>query len=247
MIVAIPTFDGFVAPCFEAARTFVLARVESASIVAKEIVECSGCEGFGRVQLLRERQVTVLICSGIKAFYRDLLRASGVAVVLNIAGDIETALNDFVAGKSPVGPPKESPVALDDDAPLADLVCWSKDLFATNGYTVVPGDDRAPFPIDLVAEIACPRCGRPVRVAICCGAHMYRTDREIQLLHQVGHDFHACVYVRTGDPEIERLCRRYGIELIDPDGETKPRRRSAKRIPVLLGAVRDHEEASGAR
>jgi hypothetical protein len=213
--------------------------------MSKEIVECSGCEGFGRVQLVRDRRATVLICGGIKSFYRDLLRASGIAVVLNVTGDVEAALTQFIAGRAPVGPPRESPVALDDDLPLADLVCWSKELFTVNGYNVVSNEDLAPFPIDLIAEIPCPRCSRTVRVAICCGAHMYRSDREIQLLHQVGRDFHARVYVRTSDPDIDRLCHRFGIELIDPDGEIRRTRKTAKRIPLLRGVVRDHEAASG--
>ena len=53
MLVAIPKMKDAVAPCFEVARSFVLARIEKGELVSQRILECTGCEGFGRVQTLR--------------------------------------------------------------------------------------------------------------------------------------------------------------------------------------------------
>ena len=244
LIVAIPVFGDEVAPCFEAARNFLIARIADGAVRSTRMVECRGCEGFGRVQLLRESRANVLVCNGIKHFYRDLLQAAGLLVVSHVSASAVGALEDFLSGRLTADADTAEPVDLQDEIPLADLICWTEELFTAHGYAVRKAIEVAPFPIDLVAEIECPVCGKPVRVAICCGAHMYRPEQEIQLFHlHAAHGYHARVYVHPASEQIMRQCRDYAIELIDPDSREFSRDHPvADRIPLLRTAV-GHEGA----
>lgn len=246
MIVAIPKFGEAVAPCFEVARIFLFARIEGGQIISRKILECKGCEGFGRIQLLRDNEANVLICGGIKGFYRDLLQASGLAVISNVSSGVTDALGEYIAGGLAADREVEEPVDPEAEIPLEDLVCWTQELFSAHGYRVSPGSDLAPFPVDLVAEIECPICHKPVRVAICCGAHTYRPEQEVKLLHRAAASgYHARAYVRSSTPQIARCCREYEIELIDPDaGFASCDHPVQGRIPVLQSLVRGHEAAS---
>jgi predicted Fe-Mo cluster-binding NifX family protein len=247
MIVAVPTFDEAIAPRFEVARRFLIVRLEGGKELSSKLIDCAGCEGFGRVRLLREHDVDVLICNGIKSFYRDLLAASEITVIPNVTLPAHEALRQFADGQlQPVAVSAADSSALLDKIPHEDLVCWAKELFEAHGYRVSVAADRAPFPIDLVAEILCPVCQKPVRVAICCGSHTYRSEQEIRQLHRVAvADYHAQVYVHPGSPPIQTCCRQYGIELIDPDAELAgPKRLTGNAIPVLRGPVSGHDRAS---
>ena len=248
MIVAVPTFfDEAIAPRFEVARRFLISRWEGKKELSTQLIECSGCEGFGRVRLLREHGVDVLICNGIKSFYQDILVSSGITVIPNVSLPAHEALRQFAAGQlQPEAVSAADSSALLDKIPHEDLVCWAKELFEAHGYRVSMAEDQAPFPIDLVAEISCPVCRKPVRVAICCGSHTYKSDQEIKELHRVAvADYHAQVYVHPGTPSIQTCCRQYGIELIDPDAELAgPKCLTGSAIPVLRGPVSGHDQAS---
>lgn len=246
MNVAIPKFNETVAPCFEVARVFLISKVENGVTVDQRLFECTGCEGFGRVKLLQENAVDVVICGGIKGFYRDLLQSAGVTVIDNVTGDAADALTRFRNGQlSPVAVDEE-PMSLDGMIPLEDLVCWTRELFTAHGYMVTPGAEAAAFPIDLIAQITCPVCGKSVRVAICCGAHTYRPDQEIQQLHQAAaRDFNARVYVASSSPQVRRLCDQYNIELIDPDAHFAACDHPVSNaIPILQMKITGHEAAS---
>jgi predicted Fe-Mo cluster-binding NifX family protein len=244
MIVAVPKFSDEIAPCFEAAGIFIVALVEQGGI-SKAVKKCEGCEGFARVRLLNENKVDVLICNGIKSFYKDILTNSGIDVIDNITLPVQRALDDYKDGKLKVVSKKSEINGIRLSIPLEDLKCWTKDLFGANGYKISPGNERIPFPIDLVAEITCPVCGKPIRIAICCGAHIYRADRELLEFHRASiSDYQAQVYVHPLIPGLDKLCEEFGIELIDPLADTFESPKTPKRpIPILKKPVSGHEKA----
>ena len=88
MKIAIPKFNSKVAPCFETAKYFLIAEFSKSKQVCSKIITCNGCEGYGRVRFLRDNKIDLLICNGIKNFYRDLLESSGVSVIPEIALEI---------------------------------------------------------------------------------------------------------------------------------------------------------------
>ena len=93
--------------------------------------------------------------------------------------------------------------------------------------------------------MTCPVCNRQIRVAICCGAHIYRADKEIREFHyavRAGYDVQ--VYVHPATQPIMRYCDEYGMELIDPETElANSHKHAARRIPILQKAVPGHERA----
>jgi hypothetical protein len=53
------------------------------------------------------------------------------------------------------------------------------------------------------------------------------------------------VYVRSGSPELENLCRQYRIELIDPDARyARSDHPDSAHIPILQQPVPGHERAA---
>ena len=244
--VAIPRFQEIVAPCFEVAKYFVVTRFADDGRISRETIQCSGCEGFGRVALLRDNRVDVLICGGIKGFYRDMLTTAGVKVIANAGGTVDEILAAYSKGEFGAAG-GEKPVCAEHSIPREDLLCWAKELFTSHGYTVFPGEEKASFPIDLVAEIKCPVCQKPMRVAVCCGAQTYRCDQEIIELHNAARiDFHSRVYVHPATDQIREYCREFNIELIDPNAKYAASDHPVSdRIPILQGPVTGHEAASG--
>lgn len=114
------------------------------------------------------------------------------------------------------------------------------------GYDVTAGPGQDAFLIDLVAKISCPVCDRPVRVAVCCGAHTYRPHQEIAGFHRAtSTDYNARVYVSPSQPTIVNCCHEFGVQLIDPDPEIEIENSEPDSlIPLLKGIVTDHERAS---
>ena len=245
--VAIPQLGEMVAPRFEAASSFVIVTTEGSRIISKESVTCPGTEGFRRFRMLNIHQVSVLICNGIKGSYKDMLISSGVTVIDKVSSEVDRALQGFLSGalRPQEGPIEDLPEPC--TVPHEKLVRSARMLFQKHGFAVSPGPAQGSFLVDLVAEMICPRCRRPVRVAICCGAHTYSANKEITEFHLATQSgYHARVYVCPARPSLLTCCREFGIELVDPDQtglESKPDK--TERIPLLKGAVHEHEQASG--
>ncbi len=246
MILAIPLFNKEIAPCFEAATLFMIAKVTDTRESSSTFEHCQGQGGLNRARLLQSHGVNVLICDGIKGFYKDLLVALGLIVIDRISLPAQDALRMYLEGNIKETEQEPELCKISSVVPLPELISWTRDLFQRHGYTLYEGSDRAPFPIDLVAEMPCPLCNKPVRVGICCGPHSYRIDRELDEFHRASvNAFHAQVYVHPAVPELEKRCREYGIELIDPLSVVLDRDRSSgSKIPLLRGPVKGHEDAS---
>ena len=213
--------------------------------ISSSIVTCSGCEGFGRVRVIQDNNAEVLICNGIRGFYRELLESSGVTVINNVSATITSALDRYLDGDLKVRPHNEELAETSCRIPHKDIICWTKELFESHGYRVSLASENTPFPIDMIACIACPVCGKKICVAVCCGAHMYRIDNEIrEFHHRARGDCHAEVYIHPGYPSVIKQCQEYGIQLIDPNTETANRDRTVPgRIPLLTRPIPGHEKA----
>jgi hypothetical protein len=100
------------------------------------------------------------------------------------------------------------------------------------------------FPIDLTAEICCPVCSRKINIAICCGAHTYRIDRDIREFHFVTPTyFDSQVYIYPGQQDIKTFCKDYGIEFIDPNADVEMEPQPQNIIPILKNVIAGHEKA----
>jgi len=244
--VAIPYLEDRVTPCFEAASNFLIISVEDNHEIGRKSVRCEGDEGLRRIRLLRLHDINVLICNGIKGFYRDLLTSMGLMVISEVSSGVDAALEAYMSGKlKPATVKMGIPTGL-KRCELGEMIDWAKDHFESNGYQIKRGPGPDSFLIDLVAEISCPVCGKPVKVAICCGAHTYRTDQEIQEFNFCAKsNYNSRVFVFPGDDTMAQQCREYGIELIRPFEESEyTKKKLTDKIPVLKFPVEGHEAAS---
>jgi hypothetical protein len=175
-----------------------------------------------------------------------MLMSSGLKVISGVSGSIDTALKSYCRGDLNSFELEASGPAVTEEIQHEVLVCWTRDLFRCHGYDVISGPEEESLLVDLVARIRCPVCCRPVRVAICCGAHTYRPDQEIRRFHHTtptGYDAH--VYIHPGSPAIANCCHEYGIELITPDSEFSDQDAlDSGRLPILRQLVQGHEKAS---
>lgn len=246
MNVAIPELKGAVAPCFEAATSFALVSLQGEQISQESNISCTESGGYRRVRLLLFHNVEVLICNGISASHKDTLTAAGIAVISGVYTSVDEALNDLAQGRLKISQPAEISAGPACRYTHEQLVAWAHQLFVGGGYQVLPGPGEDYFLVDLVAEIDCPVCKRRVRVAICCGAHTYKSQQEIKAFHHAtpaGYD--ARVYVCPAEEQILESCREYGIEVIDPSTSlTSQRTAPERRIPILMTTIAGHEQAS---
>jgi predicted Fe-Mo cluster-binding NifX family protein len=243
--IAIPILDDSVAPCFEVARLFMIAEIAGDQVISSTLKECAGCEGYGRVRFLFEHNIDILICSGIKAFYNDTLSTSGLKIMSGVSGNASDILNSFAAGIQIANTVNNDAAGTVCEIPHDDLVCWTRDLFESNGYRISPKTDSYPPFVDLIAELTCPVCQKAIRIAVCCGARTYDPDQEIREFHYLPlSDFQARVFVFPASAHIEKTCREYGVELINPDSREYSRDRAGQfRIPLLKNPIPGHEKA----
>jgi predicted Fe-Mo cluster-binding NifX family protein len=245
MNVAIPILNNQIAPCFEAARQFEIHSVQNKKIVSSKTIKCLANEAFIRIRLLRLYEVHTLICNGIKNFYRDQLIALGVSVIPNINKPVAVALDLFLHGELKfyvnTGITSECKQFVSHD----DLVRWAEELFKDNGYSVSLLHDEDSYLIDLIAKLDCPVCGRQIKIAICCGAQIYKAEQEIkEFHHNTKTQFNARVYVYLMNPELEKSCSDYGIEFLSPESNLVGTEKIINPvIPILQRPVEGHEKA----
>jgi predicted Fe-Mo cluster-binding NifX family protein len=235
-----------VAPRFEAARSFILFGISKDVIKSKETIRCPGPEGYRRVRMLQIHRVSLLICNGIKGSHIDMLVASGISVLSGISGNIDDVFRRYLEGNLEYDKCQTPDISAPGDISHEELAVQARAIFKQHGYVTHPGPGDDSFLIDFVAELTCPVCGRPVRVAVCCGAHTYRTDIEIAEFHRATlSGYNARVYICPERANISAICRQYGIELIDP-GQVKEQSdiMESDKIPLLRGLIGGHERAS---
>lgn len=242
--VAVSCFGEEVAPCFDTARRFRFWKIVRR--MAREYRELTVEEpgGIERVRLLRRVQADILICNGIDESYRRILETEGCVVIDGVLGSATDALFGFLAGQIQ---PRRHEDALHPQSiqyHTADLVEWTKELFSSLGWEVKSVLQNHWYPVDLWAVRICPICGRPVRVAVCCGAHAYRVDEEIrELKRATASGCDAGVYVHHAIPGVFEICRELNIELLDPEdfGGSWDEKRSSGLMPPLRGPIAGHE------
>ena len=86
---------------------------------------------------------------------------------------VDEALDRFTQGQLAIKRKKLDDIASQSMIHHDELVTEAQTFFKNRGCYIVDGQGQDTFLIDMVAEILCPACNRPVRVAICCGPHTY--------------------------------------------------------------------------
>jgi len=95
MLIAIPVFNGRVAPVFDWAGRLALAGTEG----EPEERDVSDVAPFGRPAYLRRAGVDVLVCGGISSPLGSLVIAEGIELVPGIVGEVAGVLAAYRQGK----------------------------------------------------------------------------------------------------------------------------------------------------
>ncbi len=242
--IAVSCFGEEVAPCFETARRFRFWEIADGEALRYRELEAEGEDALSRVRLLRGVETQVLICNGISDRIREILEAEGCTVIDGVLGSATDALFGYLAGRISPRPRTATPPPEQVQPHTADLVDWTVNLFRDLGWVVKRVEQDSLLPIDLTAERACPVCGKPVRIAVCCGAHAYRIEEEIRELKRItAAGYHARVYVHHALPGLRDTCRDFEIELLDPRDFTPSGSARGQRgnLPPLKGRVTGHD------
>jgi predicted Fe-Mo cluster-binding NifX family protein len=240
MNLAIPTYKDELAPCFEAANHFQVFVVENGKVMKERFLDCRESGPIARLRLLKRANINILLCNGIRSFYKDMLEAENRKVFKNLSGKINDVLALFLKGgitsSAKIENGKEVPCLFE----LGELVELTREFFASNGY-VIEGED-SDFPVDIIAAMKCPRCKKRIRVAVCCGGHIFSWEKEIRELRSISDNYDAAVYVHAPQMPVIKTCRDFNINLLDPWILENPGKSELRGpLPILEIPVRGHE------
>ena len=241
--IAVPCFGEEVAPLFGAARRFRIWDIEDGSVVHYRELALDDDGPLARTRLMRTIEADVVLANGIESQLRQLLEAENRTVIGKVIGTATDALYGYLAGQITAISP--DPSSKNTGLQTADVTAWTEDLLRSTGWKIRVVHEPEIFPVDFIGEKNCPICGKPVRIALCCGAHAYRVDEEIREFHRVtAGGYQARLYVHQAIPTVARTCAEYGIELLPPDrfaalAEGAPEPHD---LPPLRGPVAGHPE-----
>jgi predicted Fe-Mo cluster-binding NifX family protein len=241
--IAIPCFGEEVAPCFEAAHRFRAWTIENGEVSHYQELEIEdSAEALDRVRRLERLATNVLICNGIGTSYAAFLSGKGCDVVSGVVGPAQDALFGYLVGcyQAATGSFSGRP-----HSHTADLVSWSTELFARLGWTIRHDVSPYIYPIDFAVVRNCPVCLKPIRAAICCGAHAYRIEDELKEFARVtAGSYHTRVYIHQAHSGLASTCRDYRIELLDPNTFSSFQNEShpPEGVPPLRDAVAGHDQ-----
>jgi len=99
MKVAIPRFEGNVAPWFEHSATIAIFTIKGGRLVNRLELAVQSREEIDRIRLLCDQKVDTLICGGVQDVFEDLLRAKGIKVISWVSGSVDSLLESFIRGE----------------------------------------------------------------------------------------------------------------------------------------------------
>ena len=99
MKVAVPRMGEHVAPCFEYCATMSVFTVEGREIVDQIDFPLTSTEPLDRLRLLRDQNVSAIICGGVQDTYEDLVRANGIDVIAWVTGNVDDLLRLYLQGQ----------------------------------------------------------------------------------------------------------------------------------------------------
>ena len=97
--VAVPRMGENVAPCFEYCATMSVFTVEGGRVVDRIDFPLSSTEPLDRIRLLRDQNVSTIICGGVEATYESMVRAGGIEVIAWVSGTVDDLLELYLRGQ----------------------------------------------------------------------------------------------------------------------------------------------------
>lgn len=104
MKIAVTYENGMVFGHFGHTAEFKIFEVVDGKVVRSEVVDTNGSGHGALAGFLMQRGVDTLICGGIGGGAINALSNAGIKVYGGVSGDVDTAVNNFVAGKLEYNP-----------------------------------------------------------------------------------------------------------------------------------------------
>lgn len=104
MKIAVTYENGMVFEHFGHTAEFKIFEVVDGKVVSSEVVDTNGSGHGALAGFLMQRGVDTLICGGIGGGAINALSNAGIKVYGGVSGDVDTAVNDFIAGKLEYNP-----------------------------------------------------------------------------------------------------------------------------------------------
>ena len=218
----------------------MLVEIKAGKIVRENLLKCETSSPVARLRLIKNAGVNVLLCNGIRSFYRDMLEAEKIKVYRNLSGKITDIVRDFQDKKiSDTGAHvKSDEVSCKFD--LEELIQMTCEYLSRYGFQIEPSESE--FPVDIISTYKCPKCHKTIRVAVCCSGHLFNWEKEIRELRTVSENYDAIVYVHAPRENVAQTCNEFKINLLDPWLLENPSECDLRApIPVLTLPVRGHD------
>lgn len=100
MKIAIPESGGRVNEHFGRSTSFTVVEIENDQVVDMETVSATGLQHNheGVTELLKEKEVTVVIAGGIGSGMRDALESQGFEVLMGASGNVKMVAETYARG-----------------------------------------------------------------------------------------------------------------------------------------------------
>jgi predicted Fe-Mo cluster-binding NifX family protein len=96
MKIALSVWNNRVAPVFDVAMQLLVVEIEDGKIIKKEIKKLSTGAFLEKVKMLKDLQVSTLICGAVSRQFRPILDIYGIDVIGFIAGNVEVILQSWL-------------------------------------------------------------------------------------------------------------------------------------------------------
>jgi predicted Fe-Mo cluster-binding NifX family protein len=97
--IAVPRMGDNVAPCFEYCATMSVFTIEGNRVVDRLDFPLSSQEPLDRLRLLRDQNVSVIICGGVQDIYERMVRAHGITIIAWVTGAVDDLLGLYLRGQ----------------------------------------------------------------------------------------------------------------------------------------------------
>ena len=98
MNVAIPIFQGNIAPRFGFASQFLFATVENRHVKTRAFIYLEHPDFLRRLEEIQSHGVHTLLCGGFNRRYLPIANKMGLTVISGLYGEGEAVLNAYAAG-----------------------------------------------------------------------------------------------------------------------------------------------------
>ena len=97
MKIAIPQWQGRLAPVFDVCGRLLVVEVNGRQEIRRGEVDLAGRDCDQRVQQLAALGIDILICGAVSRFLEAALTAAGIRVLSEVCGPVEAVLDGFLS------------------------------------------------------------------------------------------------------------------------------------------------------